>query len=46
MRRGLLKRLPALTRFYGLTPADIDEMTGREISEYLVQMDQALAETE
>jgi len=31
--------LPALTKFYGLTPVDVDAMTGREISEYLVQMD-------
>jgi len=33
--------LPALTKFYGLRPADIDEMTLREISEYRAQMQQA-----
>lgn len=37
MRQALLSSLPALTKFYGLTPADIDEMTGREVSEYLDQ---------
>lgn len=38
MRRLLLEKLPALTRFYGLRPADIDDMSYREISEYLTQM--------
>lgn len=37
MRRALLKRLPALTRFYGLKPADIDAMTLREVAEYNAQ---------
>lgn len=41
MRRALLKQLPALTRFYGLTPADIDLMTLREVTEYLVQKNKA-----
>jgi len=36
--------LPALTRFYGIKPTDIDGMTLREVSEYLTQMDEALAE--
>lgn len=46
MRRGLLKELPALTKFYGLTPADFDEMTRREVSEYLTQMYDALSKEE
>lgn len=44
LRRALLSRLPALTKFYGLTPADIDAMTRNEVAEYLVQMDRALSE--
>lgn len=36
--------LPALTKFYGLRPADIDEMTFREVSEYRMQMHRAQAE--
>lgn len=44
MRRALLKRLPALTHFYGLRPSDIDSMTLREVSEYVVQMERAQAE--
>lgn len=44
MRRALLKSLPALTKFYGLTPDDIDRMTLREVSEYLTQMQQAQEE--
>lgn len=46
MRRALLPRLPALTRFYGLRPADIEAMTLREVSEYVTQMEQALAKAE
>lgn len=46
MRRALLRQMPALTRFYGLLPSDIDRMTVREISEYQVQMDRAMAEAE
>lgn len=34
----MLKQLPALTRYYTLRPADVDDMTLREISEYLVFM--------
>lgn len=39
----MLESLPALTKFYGLTPADIEAMTYREVSEYVTQMQQALA---
>lgn len=42
MRRALLARLPFLTRFYGLTPADLDDMTPREIREYLLVFDRAV----
>lgn len=38
MRRVLLEQLPALTRFYGLRPADIDDMSYREVFEYVSQM--------
>lgn len=41
MRRELLKSLPALTQFYRLTPMDIEQMTYREVAEYLTQMDEA-----
>lgn len=44
MRRALLKSLPALTKFYGIKPSDIDGMTVREISEYLTQMQRAQEE--
>jgi hypothetical protein len=44
MRRRLLRRLPQLTQFYGLTPWDFERMTEREVSEYLVQMEKALAD--
>lgn len=46
MRRALLDELPALTRFYGLKPADLDAMSLREISEYRTQMHKAIAEQE
>lgn len=46
MRRALLRQLPALTRFYGLRPQDFDDMTVREISEYVTQMEQAEQEAE
>jgi hypothetical protein len=36
--------LPALTKFYGLTPMDVDQMTFREVSEYRVQMMRAQSE--
>lgn len=38
--------LPALTRFYGLTPPDLDEMTWREVDEYVRQYEQFRAEEE
>lgn len=44
MRRALLSRLPQLTRFYGLKPPDLEQMTLREVSEYVTQLDQNLAE--
>lgn len=43
MRRALLRKLPRLTQFYGLTPMDIDEMTYGEVSEYVTQMEKAEA---
>lgn len=46
MRQALLTELPALTRFYGLRPEDVDRMTLREISEYQTQMHKAQAEAE
>jgi hypothetical protein len=33
-----------LTRFYGITPLDIEQMTMREVNEYVTQMDEALAD--
>jgi hypothetical protein len=40
----LLKRLPALTKFYpGLMPWHVERMTLREVVEYIRQMDDALA---
>jgi hypothetical protein len=36
-----LDRLPALTRFYGLTPMDVEQMTLNEVDEYLTYMAQA-----
>lgn len=38
MRRALLEELPALTKFYGLRPWDLDRMTLREVAEYRNQM--------
>lgn len=46
MRRELLESLPALTRFYSLTPMDIDRMSLREVSEYVTQMNRAREEEE
>lgn len=39
-----MKRLPALTQFYGLRPTDLDDMTYAEVSEYVTQMEKAKAE--
>lgn len=38
MRRELRKDLPALTAVYGIQPADVENMTMAEISEYFMQM--------
>ena len=46
MRQALLRELPAFTRFYGLKPADFDDMTLREISEYRTQMQKARADAD
>ena len=46
MRRALAESLPALTRFYGITPPDLERMTFREIDEYLSQMRQAQRDEE
>ena len=41
MRRALLGRLPALTRFYygAIHPLNVESLTLRELSEYVTQMD-------
>lgn len=39
MRRALLKSWPAITRFYGFHPWDIERLTVDELNEYLRQMD-------
>lgn len=38
--------MPALTQFYRLTPMDIDQMSLREITEYVTQMNEAKAKEE
>lgn len=38
--------LPALSMHYGLKPWDLERMTRREISEYIVQLEQAQASQE
>ncbi len=35
MRRAALKALPALSHWYGLHPADLDDMTWAEIDAYV-----------
>ena len=40
MRRALLRSWPALSKFFGLYPWDIDRLTMDELNEYLRQMDQ------
>lgn|GEM_PF-5355437 len=40
MRRALLKRLPAMTRFFGVKPWEIELFTADELNEYLRQWDQ------
>jgi hypothetical protein len=39
VRRALLRRLPALSWFYGLHPWDVERLTQNEIGEYLDQLD-------
>ena len=46
MRAALLEQLPALTRFSGLKPWDLDRMKLREVSEYLSQLRQYQDEME
>lgn len=48
MRRALVRRLPALTRFYSgaIHPLNVEHYTLRELSEYVTQMDQFHAEQE
>jgi len=40
VRRALLKRLPAMTRFFGVKPWEIELFTADELNEYLRQWDQ------
>ena len=44
MRRALLEQLPALTKFYGLRPEDVERMTLREVLVYQRQMAEYHAE--
>jgi hypothetical protein len=39
LRRALLRRLPALSAYYGLHPWDWEQMTQDEVAEYVVQFD-------
>lgn len=39
MRRALLRSWPALTRFYGFHPWDVERLTTDELNEYLRQFD-------
>ena len=39
MRRALLRSWPALSRFYGLKPWDVEQLTVDELNEYLRQFD-------
>jgi hypothetical protein len=38
VRRALLRQWPALTKFYGLFPWHVDQLTVDELAEYLRQM--------
>lgn len=42
MRAALLAELPALTRFYGLRPWEVEVLTLEELGEYRSQMHQVL----
>jgi hypothetical protein len=39
IRRALLRQWPALARFYGIHPWDVDRFTLDELNEYLRQHD-------
>ena len=39
MRRALLRSWPALTKFFGLMPWDVERLTGDELREYVKQFD-------
>lgn len=38
MRRALLRQMPALTRFYGLKPWELERFTFDELNEYTRQL--------
>lgn len=38
MRRAVLEHLPALSHWFGLTPADLDDMWPAEINRYLREL--------
>lgn len=38
MRRALLRQMPAITRFYGVKPWELDQFTFDELNEYIRQM--------
>lgn len=44
VRRDLLHKLPALTRFYygAISPLNVEQFSTRELTEYVRQMEQAL----
>ena len=44
MRAALLAELPALTRFYGLRPWEVEALTLQELAEYRRQLHQAAEE--
>lgn len=46
MRRALLEELPALTKFFGLKPWDIDRLTARELHQYRTWQQEYIAEME
>lgn len=45
MRRALLKQWPALSKFYGLFPWDVDRLTFDELRQYLDQYAEYQRET-
>jgi len=38
VRQALRKSLPTLAHVYGLTPADVDDLTARELLEFVDQL--------